>query len=76
MNDLKQQLAPGWSPVNIGLTVVLMWAIWPLGIMMVVYNVWGHKLNLDLRRPATFSHLSKRLFNALKAAKENFLKNP
>lgn len=76
MNDFKQQLAPGWSPVNIGLTVVLFWMAWPLGLLMVAYIIWGHKLRLDLSHPETISAFGARLAAAFRAGVDTFTRHP
>ena len=72
MADLKQQLAPGWTPVNIGIGVVLFMVSWPLAVIMIAYIVWGEKAGLDLGRPATFGVFGKRLAAAWKAAMASF----
>jgi hypothetical protein len=75
MDNFKEQLAPSWSPVNIGL-MVLGFIIAPtLGILMILYIVLGAKLQLDLRDLSTFTAFFRRLGTAAKAAIENF-KNP
>ena len=76
MNDLKHQLAPGWSPVNIGLVVLLSLMAWPLGLLMVAYVVWGQKLGLDLSQPASFSTFGRRIAAAFRAGVDNFSKHP
>lgn len=68
MNDFKQQLAPSWSAVNIGLTVVLFLIGWPLGLIMIAYIVFGQKLGLDLSRPETLGVFGKRIGQAWRAA--------
>ena len=75
MNDLKQQLAPGWSAVNIGIVVVLFIIWWPLGLAMVAYIVFGQAVGLDLSRPDTLSVFGKRIGQAWRAAVHSF-KNP
>lgn len=74
MNDIniKAQLAPGWSPVNIGIIVILYFAAWPLALLMVAYIIWGHKAGLDLSQPATFGNLASRLGVAWRAALTSF----
>ena len=72
MNDFVQQLAPSWSPVNIGITVLLFLLYWPFALIMLAYIVWGGKFGLDLRRPETFSIFAKRLGTAWKAAVNSF----
>ncbi|NND92987.1 MAG: DUF2852 domain-containing protein [Granulosicoccus sp.] len=76
MNDFKQQLAPGWTPVNIGLVVILFMLAWPLGLMMIAYIVWGEKLRLDLSRPETLSAFGRRVSAAFRAGLDTFSKHP
>lgn len=72
MDNLKEQLAPGWSPVNIGLVVVLFILSPFLAVLMIAYIVFGKRLNLDLGNLSTFSTFAKRLGGAAKAAIEAF----
>lgn len=37
-------IKPGWAPLNIFLMVVGFVLFWPLGLAMLAYNIWGHKL--------------------------------
>lgn len=37
-------LKPGWSPLNIVLMILGFVFFWPLGLAMLMYNIWGHKL--------------------------------
>ena len=67
MNDLRAQLAPGWSGVNVALTVLLFLMAWPLGLLMVAYIVWGRQLGLDLSRPETLSLFGGRVRDAWRA---------
>ncbi|MEO0923950.1 MAG: DUF2852 domain-containing protein [Pseudomonadota bacterium] len=46
-------LKPGWAPINIFLMIVGFILFWPLGVAMLAYNIWGHKLpefKKDLKR--------------------------
>jgi len=72
MKDLRAQLSPGWSPVNIGLTVLLFFVAWPLGLLMIAYVVWGKGLGLDFARPETLSAFWGRFRRAWQAAKASF----
>lgn len=73
MTDIKQQLAPGWSPANIIICVVLvLMNLWPLSLVMVAYIVWGNKVGLDLSQPQTLGVFAKRLGIAWRAALESF----
>ena len=74
MNDIKQQLAPSWSTVNIILTVVLILLSWPLAALFVAYVLWGNKVGLDLSRPETISAFGKRVVTAFKAGIDAFNK--
>ena len=74
MNDIKQQLAPGWSTVNVVISVLLMIMSWPLALVFVAYVLWGSKIGLDLSRPETIKTFGKRLSNAFRAAVESFSK--
>lgn len=75
MNDIKQQLAPGWSTVNIVLVAVLFLAgWWPLALIMVAYVLWGSKVGLDLSRPETLSTFGRRIAAAFKAGLDSFSK--
>lgn len=72
MSDLRSQLAPGWSGVNIGLLVVLFIIGWPLGLLMLGYILQGQKLGLHLGRPETLTAAFSRLSNAWKAGQNNW----
>ena len=74
MNDIKQQLAPSWSTVNIVISVVLLYLAWPLALLFVAYVLWGSKVGLDLGRPETLKAFGRRLSNAFKAGIEEFSK--
>lgn len=76
MSDLKQQLVPNWTPVNIGIIIVLMLlSLWPLSLLMVAYIVFGQKVGLDLSRPATLRTFGRRIGQAWRAA-VNAFKSP
>lgn len=68
MNDLQKQLAPGWSAVNIALTVILFIIGWPLGLLMVAYVLLGDRLDIDLSRPHTVSIFGRRVRRSAGAA--------
>ena len=72
MNDLRSQLAPGWSGVNIALTVALFILAWPLGLVMIAYIVWGRQLGLDFSRPETLSAFGGRIARAWRAGSESW----
>ncbi|MFK7861162.1 MAG: DUF2852 domain-containing protein [Granulosicoccus sp.] len=72
MNDLKQQLTPSWSAVNIGIVVVMFLIAWPFALAMLAYIIWGNKLGLDLSRPITLGIFARRIGTAWKAAVESF----
>lgn len=76
MNDLRSQLAPGWSGVNIALMVVLFVLAWPLGLLMIGYIVWGRQLGLDFSRPETLSAFGARLSHAWRAATDTWKGGP
>ena len=42
-------LRPAWTPLTIALMVVGFIVFWPLGLMMLAYIVWGHRVP-ELRR--------------------------
>lgn len=76
MNDLKQQLAPGWSAVNIAIVVILVLInLWPIALLMLAYIIWGRTVGLDLRQPSTLGTFGKRIGIAWRAAIDTF-KNP
>ncbi len=69
MNDFKQQLAPTWSPVNIGIVVLLLvLSVWPFALAMVAYVIWGKGLGLNLGQPHTLGVFAKRISTAWRAA--------
>ena len=72
MNDWRAQLAPGWSGLNVGLTIVLFLVAWPLGLAMIAYVIWGGRLGLDLGRPETFAREARRLGGAFGAGREHW----
>lgn len=77
MNDIKQQLAPSWSGVNIGIIIVLfVIGLWPLSLLMVAYVVWGGKLGLNLARPETLAVFARRIAAAFKAGMDSFSRHP
>jgi|GEM_PF-845605 len=72
VNDLKPQLAPGWSAVNIVLLVGLFLLAMPLGLLMLAYILFGARLGLDLGRPETFGAAWQRLVGAFKAGSSHW----
>jgi ABC-type Fe3+ transport system permease subunit len=68
MNDIKSQLLPGWSPVNIGLLVLFFIFFKLFALLMLGYIVFGARLGLDLTRPETFKALWGRVSTAWKSA--------
>lgn len=71
MHDIKSQLKPGWSPVNIGLLVILFFVFKLAALLMLGYILFGAKFGLDLTRPETFGSLWKRVSEAWKAGAPN-----
>ncbi len=67
MNDIRSQLTPSWTGVNIALVVVLFLLAWPLGLLMIAYIIWGSRLGLDFSRPETFSSAFGRVSAAVRA---------
>lgn len=47
-NSAGPLLKPGWYPFNILLMMIGFIFFWPLGLGMLAYNLWGHRLN-DLK---------------------------
>ena len=74
MNDIKQQLAPSWSTVNVVIAVFLMLMAWPVALLFIAYILWGSKLGLDLSRPETIKAFGRRLSNAFRAGIDAFSK--
>ncbi|MFT6305791.1 MAG: hypothetical protein ACI9JP_001338 [Granulosicoccus sp.] len=74
LNDIKQQLAPGWSTVNIIIMVVLFIMSWPVALVFLAYVLWGNKVGLDFSRPETLKVFGRRLSNAFRAGIEAFTK--
>ena len=72
MNDLRTQLSPGWSGVNIAITVVLFLMAWPLGLLMIGYIVWGRQLGLDFAAPETIPAFGRRLSSAWRAGTDSW----
>lgn len=75
MDDIRQQLAPGWSIVNIVLAVVLFTIVWPLGLLMIAYIIWGGRVGLDLGQPETLSRFWHRIALSFKAGIDTFKRN-
>ncbi len=73
--SLKSQLAPGWSPVNIGLMVIGLWIFWPLGLAMLGYILKGADVGVDLRRPGSFLPFFRNLGDSARAAFDKFKNN-
>ena len=67
-NTIRTQLAPGWTPVNIIITVALFFFWWPLGVLMLAYILFGPKLGLHLAEPATFKAAYARLTSGASAS--------
>ncbi|MCB1502770.1 MAG: DUF2852 domain-containing protein [Bauldia sp.] len=42
-------MRPAWTPLTIALMVIGFIVFWPLGLLMLAYIVWGHRVP-DLRR--------------------------
>jgi len=74
MQDIKQQLAPGWSTVNVIIMVILFTLSWPMAVLFLAYILWGNKVGLDLSRPETLRVFAGRIKNAFRAAIEAFSK--
>ena len=72
MNELRAQLVPSWSGVNIGIMILLFITVAPLGILMLGYIIWGKKLGLDLSQPQSFVAAGGRLGTAFGAAKQSW----
>ena len=68
--EIRSQLAPKISPVNIGLTLILLYFAWPLGLLMLGYMFKGRAIGLDLRQPATYLPAFTNLIDAGKSAIE------
>lgn len=58
MDDARPILKPGWSAFNIFLMVLGFIIFWPLGLAMMAYNIWGHKMG-------SFKKDMKRQFGAM-----------
>jgi hypothetical protein len=41
---LSDALRPGWTPLTIALMVLGFIVFWPLGLLMLAYNVWGNRV--------------------------------
>ena len=67
MKDLKSQLLPGWSPLNIGLLVVFFFIFKLFALLMLGYILFGARLGLNLGQPDTFKALWGRISAAWKA---------
>jgi len=74
MNDIKTQLAPSWSTVNIVISVLLVMMAWPLALAFVAYILWGSKVGLDLSRPETIKVFGRRVKVAFRAGIDSFSK--
>lgn len=74
MQDIKQQLAPSWSTVNIIIAVVLLIMSWPVALLFIAYVLWGSKVGLDLSQPATIKVFGARVSSAFRAAVDTFKK--
>jgi len=75
-DELRAQLSPGWSPVNIALVVILTWLFLPFGLAMIAYILWGDRVGLDFSQPGAFGRLAQKLKQALRGAVEGFSGNP
>lgn len=72
LDNIRSQLAPGWTMVNIVLLVVLFFLAWPLGLLMIAYILGGHSLGVNLGQPETFSVAFGRMANAVRAGVAEF----
>lgn len=70
--EIRSQMRPGWSPVNIIIMVLLFWIFWPFGLAMVAYIVWGDRIGLDFSQPNSFRGFAGRLKQGLSAAIDGF----
>ncbi|MDB4222705.1 DUF2852 domain-containing protein [Granulosicoccus sp.] len=75
MHDIKQQLAPSWSTVNIIIAVVLVIMSWPVALIFIAYILWGGKVGLDLGRPETLKVFGRRISKAFRAGIDAFSKD-
>jgi len=41
--EIRPFLKPGWSPLNTVLMVIGFVAFFPLGLVMLAWNLWGHR---------------------------------
>lgn len=71
-DNIRSQLAPGWSGVNIAIMVVALIFMFPLGILMIGYILLGDSLGVDLGRPETFTRLFQRIGRAFDAGMAEF----
>jgi hypothetical protein len=71
-DNIRSQLAPGWSGVNIAIMVVLLIFMFPLGVLMIGYILLGDALGVDLGRPETFATLFRRIGRAFDAGMTEF----
>jgi len=70
--NLRSQLSPGWSPVNIGAVVILTWIFIPFGLAMIAYVLWGDRVGLDFSQPGSIRQFVTRLKNGFRGAVQGF----
>ncbi|MBX2886446.1 MAG: DUF2852 domain-containing protein [Granulosicoccus sp.] len=71
-NALRAQLTPGWSTVNIVITVLAFLWFWPLGLLMIGYIVKGADFGLDLGQPSSFLPFFRDIGDSLREATDKF----
>jgi|GEM_PF-6751618 len=71
-DNIRSQLAPGWSGLNIAIMIVALIFVFPLGVLMIGYILLGDSLGVDLGRPETFTRLFQRIGRAFDAGMAEF----
>lgn len=71
-NALKAQLTPGWSPVNIVLTILAFLWFWPIGLLMLAYILKGADFGLNLGQPSSFMPFFRDIGDSLREVTDKF----
>lgn len=71
-NAIRAQMVPGWSGVNIAITVVAFLLFWPLGLLMIAYILKGADFGLNLGRPSSFLPFFRDIGDFLRETTQKF----
>lgn len=71
-SDIRSQLAPSWTPVNIGILVVLFLISTLLGLIWLGYILGGRHLGLDFSQSDSIKQTGQKIKRSFRAAIASF----